>query len=235
MHTEKKLMQMTGTIANAAAVVCGAVLGMLIGGRLPRKVIDTVFQGIGLFTLAIGMQMALQAQHFIVVVVSIVAGSALGCMMNLDRGVRAFSSRLESRFSSGSGSGRFADGMVTAAMLFCVGSMSILGAIEDGTGQTPVLLYTKSVMDGISSVALAAGMGAGVAFAAVPLLLYQGALTLLAGAVAPLASGAMIADMTGTGGVLLLGMGLNILNIKQISVIDMLPALAVALAVSAVV
>lgn len=223
---------MVGTIVNAAAVVGGTLLGVLVKGRLPEKIVDVVFQGIGLFTLILGADMALKTQNFMVAVSSVVLGAVCGGWMDIDKHMHRLSNFVERRMTSGAASGRFTEGVITSTMLFCVGSMSILGAVEDGTGQTPMLLYTKSIMDGISSIAFAASFGLCIAFSAVPLLIYQGAITLFAGFVMRFMSDAMIADMTGVGGILLVGMGLNILNVKNINVVNMLPAIVFAVLIS---
>ena len=121
--------------------------------------------------------------------------------------------------------GQFSEGMVTAFLMFCMGSMTILGAIEEGLGNEPKLLLIKSLMDGFSSIALVAALGVGVIFSVIPLLLYQGGLTLLAAWVGESLSELMIDELTATGGILLIGLGISILGIKKIQVLDLIPAL----------
>ena len=207
---------MTGTIANAAAIILGTLAGVLIRSRLPQKSVEIVFQGIGLFTLAIGISMSLKSAN----------------LLNLDRHLRQLTERLQriakKETAETQSSSRFTEGLITATMLFCVGSLSILGAIEEGSGETPRLLLTKSIMDGISSIALASSFGICILFSSVPLLIYQGGLTLFAGAMMRFMSGSMIAELTGVGGILLIGLGINILKIKEINIINLLPALIVA-------
>ena len=219
---------MTGTIANATAIILGTLAGVLIRSRLPQKSVEIVFQGIGLFTLAIGISMSLKSANLLLAVLSLLIGQAL----NLDRHLRQLTERLQriakKETAETQSSSRFTEGLITATMLFCVGSLSILGAIEEGSGETPRLLLTKSIMDGISSIALASSFGICILFSSVPLLIYQGGLTLFAGAMMRFMSGSMIAELTGVGGILLIGLGINILKIKEINIINLLPALIVA-------
>lgn len=224
---------MVGTLVNAGAVVVGSGLGLLIHSRLPQKIVNIIFQGIGLFTMVIGISMALRSDNMLLMVVSIVLGSIIGQAIDIDKLLRNFSGKLQSKYStrlvvkkdSEDTAKRFTEGLITASMLFCVGSMSILGAIEDGMGNTPNLLFTKSIMDGVSSVALASSFGICIMFSSIPLLIYQGALTLFATFLMRYMSEVMIADMTGVGGILLIGLGISILKIKDIHVINMLPSL----------
>lgn len=215
---------------NAGAIIAGSAVGMMIRSRLPQKIVNIVFQAIGLFTMVIGIGMAIKAENMILVIVSLAAGAIAGEAIDIGKHLRRFSERLEHKFSKG-GCPRdhardcFTEGFITASMLFCVGSMSILGAIQEGMGGTSDLLLTKSIMDGISSVALAASFGMAIAFSAIPLLIYQGGLTLLASLVMQFMTESMTADLTATGGILLIGLGINILKIKEINVINMLPSL----------
>lgn len=216
---------MIGTIVNAAAVIVGSSIGLMAHSRLPEKVQALVFQGIGLVTIMLGVSMALKTENFLIVILSIVLGSITGQLADIDKLLRKTTERL----SRGKGSDRATQGFMTATLLFCVGSMAILGAIEDGLGQTPTLLYTKSVMDGITSIALAASFGVAVVFSVVPLLIYQGVITLCAVAMTSVMSEAMIAEMTAVGGIMLVGLGINILDIKEIKVTNMLPSLIFAI------
>ncbi len=226
---------MTGTLFNTAAIIIGSILGMLIHSRLPQKIVGIVFQGIGLFTIALGVSMSLRSGNMLILVVSLVIGGSVGQWIDIDKYLRRFSDYLQRKTmkkENTSGSGRFTEGFITASMLFCVGSMSILGAIEDGLGQTPNLLYTKSIMDGISSIALASSFGIAVLFSSIPVLLYQGGLTLLAVYVMRFMSDVMIADLTAVGGIILIGLGITILKIKELNVVNLLPALVVVVILS---
>ncbi|MCL2097912.1 MAG: DUF554 domain-containing protein [Bacteroidales bacterium] len=223
---------MFGTIANAAAIIAGSALGLLIHTRLPQKYVNIIFQGMGLFTIVIGMSMALKAEQMILVLLSIVAGSFIGEALNIEGNLEKATNYLLKKVKKNSSSDNSISpfslkGFIIASMFFCVGSMAILGSFEDGLGNPPQLLYTKSVMDGIISIALAASFGFAVAFSAIPVFIYQGTLTLLAACIMRFMSDTMITDLTAVGGVLLIGLGISILQIKEIKIANMLPSLAV--------
>ena len=206
---------MLGTVANVSTVIVGSMIGIAVGRRLKEGYISILFQALGLVTIGIGISMVLESKNLIITVISIVLGALTGELINieryLERGANFIKRRLRFR------SKRFTEGFVTATILYCVGSMAILGSFEDGLGQFPRLLYTKSMMDGISSIAFAATMGAGVAFSAFPVLVYQGLLTLFAASLNSVMTPAMIAEMTAVGGLMLTGIGINLLKIKEIS------------------
>lgn len=215
-----------GTLVNALAIIAGSLLGMAIHSRMPRRLTKITFQAFGLFSLFLGIQMAFRSQNMLVLIFSIVLGSVTGELMNIDGGMRAVSNHLKSRLKN-SGD-RFTEGFITAVLLFCVGSIAVLGALEEGLGGFPNLLLAKAFMDGASSIALSASFGAGVLFSAVPLFLYQGGLTLLAGEMSGLLTQTVINEITAAGGLMIMGIGLSILEIQQIKVINMLPGLLYA-------
>lgn len=231
---------MIGTLANTGAIIAGSVVGLLIRTRLSQKMINLIFQGIGLFTCVIGISMSLKSGNMILIIVSIVTGSLIGQGIDIDKYLKRFAECLQkkgrrknlSNTTENEAESRFNEGLITASVLFCVGSMSILGAIEDGMGQTPNLLLTKSIMDGISSVALASSFGFCIMFSSIPVLIYQGGLTLFATIAMRYMSDPMIADMTSVGGILLIGLAINILKIKDINVTNMLPALPIVVILS---
>jgi uncharacterized membrane protein YqgA involved in biofilm formation len=217
---------MIGTLINTAAVIVGSTLGLLIHAHLPPKLTKIAFQGIGLFTLFIGFQMAAKTGSLLILIFSMVIGAVIGQLIDLDRHIQNLSEKLKARLKSKNE--KFTEGLVTAFLLWCMGSMTILGAMEEGFGNPPNLLLAKSVLDGFSSMALAATMGIGVMFAAIPLLIFQGGLTLLASALKDVFSDPVIAEMTAVGGLLLIGLGINILEIKKLKILNMLPALVIA-------
>ncbi|PLX23732.1 MAG: DUF554 domain-containing protein, partial [Marinilabiliales bacterium] len=216
---------MTGTIINAIAIIIGSLVGIALNKKLPERFIKIVFQAIGLFTLFIGMYMALKSNNLFLMVISIVSGGIIGEWINIDKYLNRFGENVKSRFKSNNS--KFSEGLVTAFLLFCMGSVTILGAIEEGLGGKPNLLLAKSVLDGVSSIALAAAMGYGVAFSIVPLLIYQGGLTLLAAYFGDYFAESIINELTGIGGLMLIGLGINILEIKQLKILNMLPALLI--------
>ncbi len=218
---------MFGTLINVGAVIIGSIIGLLIHTRLPRRIVTIVFYGIGLFTIFLGIKMALKTDNLLVMVFSLVIGSIIGELVNIDKGINSLSDYLKRKIKIGSD--KFSEGLITAFLLFCLGSMTILGAIEEGLGGRPNLLLTKSLMDGFSSIALSASLGIGVIFSVIPLLLYQGGLTLFAGYVQNFFSQIMINELTAVGGILLIGLGINILDILRIRISNMLPSLIVVI------
>jgi uncharacterized membrane protein YqgA involved in biofilm formation len=222
-----------GTIVNALAVLAGGGAGLLLRRRFPERMRETVMGGVGLATLLIGFQMALQTQNVLGVILSVAAGAVVGETLRIEGGIEALGRWAERRVGAWGGTGSIATAFVTSSLLFCVGPMTILGSIQDGLGQAPVLLYTKALLDGISAVAIGAGLGAGVLLSAGTVLVYQGALTLAAGAVQALLTPAMTRELTATGGVLIVGLGLGILQIRRIRVGSLLPALVIAVLVTA--
>ncbi|MBU1411905.1 DUF554 domain-containing protein [Myxococcota bacterium] len=232
-------MILAGTALNVLTVAAGSLLGAFFGSKIPERISRIVFQAIGLFTLFIGMSMALKSQRILIPVFSLILGSALGEWLDLDAAVGRFGAWVKRRLGAtpgtSAGAATFSDGMITAFLLFCVGSMTILGAFEEGTRGDSSLLITKAVMDGFSSLALASALGIGVLFSIVPLLVFQGGLTLAAAWLGEFVPLPVIAEMSAVGGLMLLGLGLSILEIKKIKVVNMLPALVFAVALAAVI
>jgi len=216
---------MTGTFINAGAILVGSIIGISIHSRLPERFTKIVFQSIGLFTLFLGVYMGLKTNNFFLIIISLVIGGILGELLHLDIKINKMGDYLKSKFKSDNS--KFSEGLVTAFLLFCMGSVTILGAIEEGLGGKPNLLLAKSVLDGVSSIALAAAFGFGVAFSIIPLLIYQGGLTLLAFYFGNYFSEPIINELTSVGGIMLIGLGINILEIKQLKIINLLPSLVV--------
>lgn len=215
-----------GTLVNVAAVLAGGTIGLLVHTRLPARFTKIVFQGIGLFTMFLGVSLALRTSNYLVMIFSLVIGSILGEMMQLDLHMERLGERLKKL--SGGTSSRFSEGFITAFLLFCMGSMTVLGAFEEGLGGRPNLLFAKSLLDGVSSIALAAALGVGVLFSVIPLLFYQGGLTLLAVYLGNLFSETVINELSSVGGILLIGLGINILEISKLKILNMIPSLVIA-------
>ena len=214
---------MTGTIVNVFAVVLGSSIGLWINKSLPQRYIKIFFQVMGLFTLFLGISLALKSTHILQLVISLISGALLGEWLNLDGKMQGLSNWLKKKIKLKNE--KFTDGLLTAFLLYCVGSMTILGAIEEGVGGSSRLLMIKSLMDGISSIALASGLGVGVLFSVVPLFIFQGGLTLLAMLLGDFIPQIIITELSATGGILLIGLGLDIMEVKKMKVINMLPAL----------
>ena len=217
---------MLGTIVNTGTVVGGALIGVLIHSRMPERITKTTFQGIGLFTLYIGFTMAMKTGNVLVMVFSIVLGAILGEWIDIEKRMEKLSEWGKRKV--GSKNDKFTEGFVTAFMLFCMGSMTILGSIEEGLGGEPTLLLAKSFLDGFGAVALASSLGIGVLFSAVPLFFYQGGLTLLAGLVQGYLTEPIINEVSAVGGLMLIGLGITILEIKKLKILNLLPALVFA-------
>ncbi len=219
-----------GTLINVVAVIIGSLIGLLINRKLPAKIITIIFQVMGLFTLFLGISMSLKTEHYLVVIGSLVIGAVIGEFIDLDKYMKRWSEKLKKKLRMGND--KFSDGMITAFLLYCMGAMTIMGAIEEGVEGSYDILLMKSLMDGISSIALAAGMGIGVMFSSIPLLLYQGGLTLFSSFIGERLTDVIINDLSATGGILLIGLGINILEIKQLKILNMIPALLVVVILS---
>ena len=218
---------MTGTIVNAASIVVGAAIGTLLKKGIPENYKQTVIQGLSLAVMVIGLQMAFKSNNILIVILSLVLGGLTGEYLRIEDRLTGFGSRMEALF--GNQGGGFTKAFVTASLVYCVGAMAIVGAIQDGISGNPGTLYVKSLLDGVSSIVFASTLGIGVAFSAVPVLIYQAAITLLAQYLQGLLTPAVIAELTATGGVLIVGISIKILEIKDIRVGNLLPAVGYAL------
>lgn len=203
--------------------MAGSAIGLLAGKRISERYHQRAFEAVGLFTLVMGVSMALKGSYLLVIVFSLILGALLGEWLGIDQYLNRLSEGMKRRFSQTNE--LFAQGMVTAFLLFCMGSMTIIGAFDEGLRGDTNVLITKSVLDGFSAMALASALGAGVLMATVPLLVYQGGLTLLAMAVGSFIPAEIIDQLTATGGILLVGLGISILQIRKINIINLLPAL----------
>jgi hypothetical protein len=219
---------MTGTFLNVLTVLVGGTLGLFLGGRLPERIKSTVIAGLGTFTISLGLQMFLKSENALIVLGGLLLGSLLGEWWHVEEGLRNFGAFLEARFARGASS-QFIRGFLTTSLLFCIGPMTILGAIQDGLSGDYRLLAVKAVMDGFAALAFASSLGIGVLFSAVTVLIYQGSISLLASQLNALLTSAMINEMTATGGVILIGLALStLLEIKPIRTGNFLPALLIS-------
>lgn len=223
---------MTGTFINVATILVGGTIGLIFGARIPERYKNTVIAGLGLFTAAMGLQMFFKSGNQLIVLGALIIGALIGEWIGLEDWLQTFGQALEERFSCdaerGSGS-KFIRGFMTASLLYCIGPMAILGAIQDGLTGDYNLLAVKSTLDGFASIAFASTLGIGVMFSSAIILIYQGGISLLAGQLSAIVTEPMMNEMTATGGVILLGLAINnLLEIKKIRVGNFLPALAVA-------
>jgi len=209
------------------AVLIGGGLGTLLGQRLPDKMRDTVMHGLGMETLLTSLRMALGTANILIVMGSILLGGVIGEWLRIEKGLQALGDRLQARFKS-SGSTTLAEGFVTASLIFCVGPMTVLGSIRDGMVGDYSLLAIKSLLDGFASLALAASLGVGVLFSAATILVVQGSISILAKVAQVGMSQLMITEMTAAGGVIIMGIGLILLDLKRIRIASLLPAIVIA-------
>ncbi len=222
---------MTGTFINVATVLAGGTLGTLLGDRIPRRIRDTLLNAIGVFTIIIGIDMALGLDNPLVLLVSLVLGGAIGEVLQLEERVTAAAQRCEAWLAVRTGRAKIGDvtrGLVTASLVFCAGPMTILGSIQDGLTGNYTTLAVKAVLDGVTSVAFASALGVGVPLAAAVVLLVQGSLSLGASLLKPLLTANVVAQISAVGGILIVAIGLGILELKRMRVLNLLPALLLA-------
>ncbi len=220
---------MIATFINAAAVVVGSLIGLLLNRRIGERLKEVVFAGIGVISLVIGFSMALEMQRVLYLALSVVAGGVLGTWWGIENGVLRLGEFLRARFQKQGSQGEFAYGFLSASVLFCVGAMTIVGSFQAGVDGDYELLLTKSIMDGTMAILLTAAMGIGVAFSALLILVYQGGLTLLAVFLRPYVSELMLSEISAVGGALIVMIGINLLGLKKIRTADFVPALLVVI------
>jgi len=222
---------MTGTFLNIATVIIGGMIGLTFGARIPDKLKETGIAAMGLFVVAMGLQMFLKTENPLIVLGSLLIGTLLGEWLRIEDGLQNLGKVLEQRFSkeSDDGSNKFVRGFLTASLLFCVGPMTILGSIQDGLTGDYNLLAVKSVLDGFAALAFSSTLGAGVLFSTIVILVFQGGISLLAAQLNALVTPSMMNELTATGGVILLGLAMSsLLEIKKMRVGNMLPGLLIA-------
>lgn len=244
-------MILLGTLANVMLIIIGSFIGMILKKGLASRLAELIMSSLGLVTIVIGITFAIQSENILVVVVSLVIGALVGEGIDLDKKLNQLGDWIKDKGMGKSANegkdnphtievgknnskvklvesnSRLGEGFVTATLLFCIGSMAIMGALDSGLRGDHTILYTKSVMDGISALIFASSMGIGVALSAFPILIYEGGITLLARIVQPYMSAAMMTEMNAVGGILLIAIGLSMLEVKKIKVSNLLPALVV--------
>lgn len=212
-----------GTVVNVIAILIGGFLGLLLRERFPERIAQTALQVMGLFTLLVGITMALKGKEMILVLTSLAVGAMLGEWLNIEAKLEQVGAWLEQKLKLTENSP--AKGFIYASLVFCVGSMAIVGSIADGVNGDHSILFTKAMMDGIISIPFAASMGIGVLGSAGAILLYQGSLTLLAAQLQPFFTELIIRELTAVGGVIVMGIGINIMGVQKIRVGNFLPSL----------
>ena len=222
-------MVLLGTLVNAACIVIGAITGKFMQ-NIPDKVKETVMNGIGLAVVAMGLQMTFKSEQYIIVILSIVIGAVIGEWIDLDKHLNSLGKWIESKMKPKEGTS-ISQGFVTATLIFCIGSMSILGALDSGIRNDHNLLITKGILDGFTSIILSSTLGIGVLFSAIPIILYQGLIAILATQIDRwVPAGLMemfIAEMTATGGLMIVAIGLNVIGLTKIRSANLLPGILV--------
>lgn len=216
-----------GTLVNTGTVIAGSLIGLFLGNILPKRLQDTVMKGLGLCTLFIGITGLMGGENALITVLSMAIGAVIGELLDLDGHLNRFAEKLEKRFKRDGAKTSLAEGFVTASLVFCVGAMTIMGALNDGLTGDHTMLFTKATLDFISSIIFASSLGLGVLLAAVAVLVIEGGIACLAGVVAPLLQydAAVIPEMTVVGSLLIVGLGLNLLGITKLKVMNYLPAI----------
>lgn len=214
---------MLGTLVNAGSIVVGSFVGLLLKKGLPEKITDAIMKGVALCVLYIGLDGCLEGDNALIAILSIVLGALVGTALDLDGRLCSLGDYMERKLQAGGGS--FSTAFVTASLLFCVGAMAVVGSLQSGLTGSHDMLYTKSLLDGISAIVLTASLGIGVGLSAVSVLIYQGAITLLAGLLAPVLTDAVVAEMTCVGSMLIFALGLNMIGVTKIKVMDFVPAI----------
>ena len=218
---------MTGTIINSMAIIVGCIFGLILKGHFPKRMSAILFQGIGLVTLVLGIQMAIQAKDILLIILSLVIGGILGELIDIEKRLDNAGEKIKSLFKQIKGNEYFTEGFVTASLLYCVGSMAVMGAIEEGISGNPNILMAKSVLDGISSIIFSASLGIGVLFSAIPVFLYQGTITRIAFLIKNWITTDIINEMAAVGGILIIGLSLGILEVKKIKTANLLQSLLI--------
>ncbi|MFO7461346.1 MAG: DUF554 domain-containing protein [Desulfatiglandales bacterium] len=218
---------MTGTFANAGAIIAGSLIGVSAGSRLPENIKTIVMQALGLSVVLIGLKMGLSGQDYMVAIGCVILGAITGEWIGIEQGIESLGTWLKRQTRSGSST--FVQGFATASVLYLTGAMMIVGSIQDGTTGDANTLYIKSLLDGVASIALSSTLGIGVAFSALSVFLIQGSITLLASKLIFLQNPAVLDAITSSGGLLIMGIGTNLLGVTRIRIGNMLPAIFYAI------
>ena len=224
---------MVAVLVNVATVLLGSTVGLIFRNKINEKFTKAVISALALVTILIGLSSALGTADILCVIICMALGTIIGELIRIDDGIEGAGDFIKRKLLKGKNKeNRFTEGFVTACIVFCVGSMTIMGSFEAGINGNNSIIYAKSALDFVSSMMFAAAMGMGVPFAALFVLVFQGALTLLAGVLAPFLSAAVVAEMSAVGGVILVGMGINMLELspQRIKVANMLPAIFLPIA-----
>lgn len=229
-------MVLLGTLVNAALIVIGSIIGRLLKG-IPENMKQTVMSAIGIAVVVLGIQMSFESDNFVLVIICLVSGGVIGEWIDLDKWLNRLGQYIEVKFGSKGQGGSIAQGFVTGTLIFVIGAMGVLGALNGGLRNDHELLISKGIIDGFTSIILAATLGIGVLLSAIPVAIYQGAIALFATQITKMVPEAalelFLQEMTATGGIMIIAIGMNLLGLTKIRVANLLPSLiVVAIAVA---
>ena len=216
------LYSLLGAFVNVGTVILGASVGLLLKKGIPERLQNVIMQAVALAVMFIGIKGFSDSNNTMVLILSMVIGTVVGTLLNLDGLINKLALKIENKFSK---KGGFASGFVSSTLLFCTGGMTVVGALNSGLSLDHTVQFSKAVLDLITSTILASSMGYGVLFAFIPLFIYQGGITLLAGVLSPLLSQIIIGEMSAVGSVLIVALSLNMLKITDIKIMNMIPAI----------
>lgn len=214
---------MLGTIVNVVAIILGSLIGVLLKKGIKEEFKDTIMNGIGLAVVIIGITSGIKSENLVLVIASLVLGSIIGEIIDIEYKLEQLGSNMEKRFSKGDSN--FSRGFVTASLVYCIGAMAVVGSLESGLSANHDTLFAKSMLDGITAIIFASTLGIGVAFSIIPVFIYQGGISVLANFVKDILTAEVILEMSAVGGILILALGINILGLKKIKVGNMLPGI----------
>lgn len=218
---------MLGTIVNSMAIIGGSILGVLLRNGIKDEYKTTIMDGIGLSVIVIGIMGGIKSENIILVIASIVIGGLIGETIGIEKKLDNLGDKLKGSFAKGDSN--FTKGFVTASLVYCIGAMAIIGSLESGIQGNHETLFAKSILDGISAIIFSSTLGIGVAFSAIPVFLYQGTITLLSNSIKDILTPEVINEMSAVGGILIMAIGINILEIKKIKIGNLLPAVFIPL------
>lgn len=223
---------MLGTIVNCLAIIIGSIIGLTIKGKISNKVRVTIMNGLGLCTLYIGLSGALEGKNTLIMIISIALGALIGELIDIDGKLTNLGEMIERKANKGNNSLSIADGFVTATLLFCVGTMAIVGSLESGLSNNHSTLFAKSILDGISSIIFSSSLGIGVILSSISVFIYQGIMTFGASLLSNILSDVAISNMSAVGSLLIVGLSFNILNITKMKISNLLPSMLIAVLLS---
>lgn len=214
---------MLGTIVNSLAIVIGGIIGIIFKNIIPDKLSESLLKATGLAVVTVGIRLSLAGENLTLLIMSVIAGTLIGELLDIEGRLDRLGQTVESKIKNKDSN--ITAGFISCTLVYCVGSMSIMGAIQSGLTGTHEILFSKALIDGIISISMAVSMGVGVVFSSISVFLYQGLLTILAQFVQSLLSPEVISEMTAVGGTVIMAIGLNFLEIKRVKVGNMLPAI----------